>query len=131
MNQSEFEIQLMGKLLCGNDPVLEGLRHQYDNSTLESRKFTGVGFFTHFKVNVSILPVASGKTFQIGDVDAHVDNIVDAIGFVLFVEKGYLSTLEGYTLLADKWPNDYSKVALFYDGPDGKRDFEKLKSNWE
>lgn len=130
MEHEEFEKKLMEMLLKGQDPVLGGLRKQYSDSLIESSRFTGAGFFTHFKVKTGTTPVAGGKTFQIGDMHASFNDIKVAFGFILFIEKGYLSFLEGYTLSSDVWPDDYSDVILSYDGPNGKRDFEKLKQNW-
>jgi hypothetical protein len=130
MNHIEFEKILMDKLLAGDDPVLEGLRNQHHNSVVESRKFTGAGFYTHFKLKKCVNAVTEGKSFQIGDVDASLKEILEAFGFILFIEKGYLSVLEGYTLSSDCWPDDYSGVLLKYDGLNGIRDFDKLKMKW-
>ncbi len=130
MDHLEFEKKLMETLLAGDDPTLEGLRHQYLNSNVKKRQFTGAGFFTNFSVKDGIEPVAKGKTFQIDDIDASMGSAEGAIGFILFVEKGYLSMLEGYTLSSDVWPDDYSDVSLVYLGPGGKRDLEKLKAEW-
>lgn len=130
MEHSEFEKNLMEMLLDGDDPVLKGLKNQYGNSVIESRKFTGAGFFTHFKVAGGIEAVAQGKNFQIGDMHASFDGIKAAFGFILFVEKGYLTMLEGYTLSSDVWPDNYSGVTLLNNGPEGKRDMERLKYKW-
>ena len=74
--------------------------------------------------------MASGKTFQITDMFAGVGTIKNALGFILFVKNGYLLMLEGYTITSI-WPEDYSKVTLFYDGPNRNRDFNKLMLKWE
>jgi hypothetical protein len=58
------------------------------------------------------------------------NEIKEAFGFVLFIENGYLSFLEGYTLSSDIWPDEYSNVMLVYNGPGGTRDIEKLKTKW-
>jgi hypothetical protein len=130
MNQIEFEKLLMEKLLAGDDPVLGGLRDQFQNSIIESRKFTGAGFFSYFNVNIGIGPVADGKTFQIGGVHASFNQIKEAFGFVLFVKHGYLSMLEGYTLTSENWPSEYSNVILKYNGSKEKRDLDELRAKW-
>ncbi len=130
MDHIEFEKKLMEMLLRGSDDVLVGLRNQYCNSNIESRRFTGAGFLTHFKVKAGIGPAADGRTFQIGDVNAIINGVKNQIGFVLFIKNGYLSMLEGYTLSADFWPSDYSNLLLVYDTPEGKRDYKKLKKCW-
>jgi hypothetical protein len=135
MNHAEFEKKLIEMLLAGDDLVLKGLRNQYLNSKVESREFTGAGFYTDFKTESNIPPVAKGKSFQIGDVFASMGNIKAAFGFILFIEKGYLSLLEGYTLSSDVWPNEYSNILLDYhwigDRLENQRDFEKLRAKWK
>ena len=130
MNHEDFEKKLMEMLLDGDDLVLEELRNQYHNSIIESRKFTGAGFFTHFKVKKGIPPVAEGKSFQIRDIRVTADSVTGAFGFILFINEGYLSMLEGYTLSTEVWPEDYSNVVLSYFGLRGLRDLEKLKKKW-
>ncbi len=130
MEHTDFERQVMAKLLAGDDPVLEALRHQYSNSTVESTEFTGAGFYTKFKVKSGIPAAAGEKTFRIGDVHGDTVDIKEAIGFVLFVKNGYLSMLEGYTLASDIWPNEYENVILQYNGIGKGRDLESLKAKW-
>ena len=130
MNHEKFEKKLMDMFLDGNEPVLEELRDQYKNSIVESRKFTGAGFFTHFKVDKGISPLAGRKSFQISDIDVTSDSVKGAFGFILFINEGYLSMLEGYTLSTEVWPEDYSNIVLSYFGSGGARDLEKLKKRW-
>lgn len=128
MNHEEFEKKLMEMLLAGDDPVLEGLRFQYRESTVEPATFTGAGFYTHFKIKPGVAPVAGGKTFQIGDINASFGDVSEAFGFILFIKNGYLLMLEGYTLSYDTWPGDYANVTLVYN--DGKRELQKLRASW-
>ena len=130
MKQLEFEKKLMVMLLAGDDPILEGLRYQYDHSVVESRKFTGAGFFTHFKIKNGNIPVANAKSFQITDVGVTLNGVKNAIGVVLFIENGFLSFLEGYTMVLDFWPEQYSNVVLEYIYEGGKRDLAELKAKW-
>lgn len=130
MNHTDFEQQVMDKLLAGDYPILEELRCQYLNATVESREFTGAGFYTNFKIKSEIPPIAGEMTFQIGDMHADFGDVKEAIGFVLFVMKGYLSMLEGYTLASDVWPSDYSNIVLQYNGVEGRRDVAKLMAKW-
>ena len=127
MDHIEFEMSLMDMLLAGDNEILEGLRHQYKNSTVKTREFTGAGFYTDYLISKGIASVAEGKTFQFGDIYASYENIEVAFCFVLFVNKGYLSILEGYTLMEKTWPDEYSKVILKYKGVGGKRNLEELK----
>lgn len=128
MNHFEFETKLLDILLAGENKTLKGLRLQLNNSTIISREFTGAGFFSSFSVKKGIPDVFQGKSFQISDVHASYKNIENAFGFVLFIKKGYLSTLEGYTLLVSKWPKEYSSVILKYIGDMRERDLKQFEN---
>ena len=130
MNHEELEKKLMEMLLSGDDIVLEELRIQYNNSVVESREFTGVGFFTNFNIIPGILPLANSKNFVFGDINATIEGTKNSLGFILFVRDGYISMLEGYTYGSDKWPDNYSNLVISYFGPEGKRDLQKLREKW-
>ena len=120
----------MEMLLAGDDPVLEGLRNQYLNFKVKSRRFTGAGFYTSYRIPTGIPSVAGGRNFDFSDVSASQGSIDPAMGFVLFVRDGYLATLEGYTFLLDEWPSDYVNITLYYAETGGPRDLKKLRARW-
>jgi hypothetical protein len=130
MNQEKLEQKLMDMFLSGNEPILETLRTQYKNSTINSREFTGVGFYTHYLVNPKTAISTNKKSFELTDITATISKMEDALGFVLFVRDGYISWLEGYTIALDFWPTDYSDVNLIYNYPEGKRDLNILQKRW-
>ncbi len=67
---------------------------------------------------------------SVGDMNGCVDGVNGELGFVLFITNGFIDFLEGYSTTLDIWPND-KEIELLYDGANGKRDYEKLKSSWE
>ncbi len=127
MDHNIFQRNVMEMLLAGDDPILEGLRNQYENSSVTSTEFTGVGFFTSFRVRAGIPWVAAGKSFSFGDVFGNWEDLENSSGFVLFVEDGYLSQLEGYMFVSNSWPSEYSGVVLTYADHGGTRDLEKFR----
>ncbi len=112
--QEKLENRIMEKLLVSFHPVAVILRNQYQNSEINSREFTGAGFFTHFSVKNGI-DAAPKKSFEIGGVYADIGRIKDAIGFVLFIRDGYIDWLEGYTLSVNSWPDTYKHIKLKVD----------------
>ena len=119
--------KLLEKLLQGENLILQELRSQYKNSTV-SIEFTGVGFFTDFNVH-NCKPIANGKYFQIGDINAFIDGDDSKIGFILFIKNGFLSLLEGYTISLNEWPEEYNNIVLKYNDND-IRDLEELRKIW-
>jgi hypothetical protein len=130
MEHIELEQKVMDMLLDGDDNVLRELRNQFLNSKVDYRDFTGVGFFTGYRIKEDIRSVLNGKNFEIDDVIALHDTLEFPLGFVLFIRKGYLSTLEGYTFGDETWPNDFTNVILKYNTSDGKRDLQELRLAW-
>lgn len=115
MTHIEFEKILMNILLNGDNEILKKLRKQYELSEVISREISNYGFFTMFKIPENMDLGISNFKFHIGDIDGKVNDIDYAIGFILFIENGYISMLEGYCNVMDEWPKDYSKIVLSRD----------------
>jgi hypothetical protein len=130
MKHEDFQKKAMQMLLAGSDEVLRGLRDQYANATSQPVEFTGAGFYTNFFVKSGTPPVADGKTFQIDDVEVILNGKRSAVGIILFVNDGILSMLEGYTLTAEEWPNEYKKIEFTYRGNANTRDISTLRKIW-
>jgi hypothetical protein len=129
MNHDEFEHKLMNMLLAGDDEMLMKLQKQYQSATIVSREISDVGFFTKYAIPQRNDLHIDRKSFAFGDVDGMVDGKEGAVGFVLFVDNGYISVLEGYTCVIDKWPQSYDEIMLvYYSGEE--RDFTRLKKQW-
>jgi hypothetical protein len=115
-----FERAVLEKLLDGNNPVLAALRAQLDSAEVSSRKLTGVGFFTHLKVDRSVERAPTPRPrIQILYVGAEISGLKRGASFVLFVTDGYLDVLEGFSY-DEPWPPLISEFSLFYEGPRAK-----------
>lgn len=115
-----MERQVMDYFLRGDDPTLAMLREQSAVAVVAERRFTGVGFFTRFKVPISAPRLPSRCRLVVSDVYAEVTNLEFGAGFVLFVEDGALDTLEGY-IFEDAWPGDTKLKRVYYQKPKGGR----------
>ena len=123
---TDLERAVLEKLLDGEHPVLQALRAQLEVSEVSARTFTGVGFFTTFKVPPQA-PAAPVKAASLafGDVVATIPGVQHGAGFVLFIKDGRLDTLEGYTYDED-WPESIPAFELDYVGSTGTRDLSAL-----
>lgn len=120
---TELEREVLNKLLEGDHPLLMQLRKELSICRVSRRELTGAGFYTHFDVDVT-----SGATdikLRFGDVIAEISGMVHGAGFVLYVENGRLSMLEGYGY-DDPWPSTITGFTLKYSAGD-KRDWVALK----
>jgi hypothetical protein len=100
----------MSKLSKLEDAVLRAIAAQYPdaNSAIDAqrsvarvtgRNNTGAGFYTTFAVAQScpVVTVAS----PIGNVTARVQGLNHGMGFILWLQNGRLSKLEGYSFEED------------------------------
>jgi hypothetical protein len=123
MDLSELEHAVLTKLLAGEHPLLDLLRRQLAKCRVTQRELTGHGFFAHLDVG-DVLPVADMKVI-LDDVVAEIEGMPEGAGFVLYVEHGRLSMLEGYGY-DDPWPTTISTYTLRYRTGE-ERDWDGLR----
>jgi len=119
---------VMKLLLDGDLPVLEVLRQQYAASSIRSREFSGVGFFSHFAVPKDVA-ASSPPDFELGDVGLELRGVRNGAGVLLFVRHGYLQLLEGFTY-DDPWPENPEVEDLHYlvTGSSGSSERSRTRS---
>lgn len=109
---NDFERAVIEKLLTGENPIFTILREQARIAYPRSREYTGAGFFLYFSVPANA-PFLAVKDFFFGDVNAMIDGLQYGAGFVLFIRKGCLDVLEGYSY-DEPWPKEIHKFKLTY-----------------
>jgi len=72
----------------------EALKVQLATATLLSRKNTGVGFYTDFRVE-RCCPI-TGDRMRYGPA-AKIEGLHLGMGFILWLSEGYADSLEGYS----------------------------------
>jgi hypothetical protein len=126
MNEmTNLERDVLDMLLAGDDRTLQALRKQLPSCAVQKRENTGVGFFTYFDTGDSD-PVDS-INLRFGDVIGDIEGLQEGAGFVLYVEKGRLTMLEGYSY-GEQWPESIVKYKLIYHTSNGARDWLKLRA---
>ncbi len=108
---TDLETAILEKLLDGQHPVLRALRQQLPRLTVASRELTGVGFYTTF--DVLVRSDALPDKLMLGDVEASLEGTRHGAGFVLYVNSGALTMLEGYTY-DEPWPLEVRAFSLRY-----------------
>lgn len=115
---SEIESAVLDKLLEGDLLELKCLRAQVARLHVTNREFTGVGFFTEFAHPPDVVRLQSKKHIRFGDVLADIDKLNHGAGFVLFVDNGVITMLEGYSTANEPWPNSIEHFSLRYWPPE-------------
>ena len=108
----EFEQAVMQKMLEEETAMNTALREQYRRAHIESREFTGVGFFTNFKIPDDAPRVLNFTDYGYGDVIVNINNHHDFGGFVIFIQDGIMLCLEGYTF-TESWPEVIKSYKLY------------------
>lgn len=122
-----LEAAVLEKLLTDEHKVLRGLRDQLSNARVKSREMSGAGFFTEFEWPGDVEPVAgASRCIRFGDVHAELEGLEHGAGFVLFVDDGVVTMLEGYSY-ASVWPEEETLTSLRYHPT--PRDFADL--DWD
>ncbi len=125
---TDLENTIIDALLAGDDPILTRLRKQYVASSVESRDFTGVGFFTHFSVSENV-PRVEPRSFHIGDIQLEVTGVNGGALALLFIREGTIDFLEVATYVGE-WPNKPKLVSISYHSrkPGSEDDFVLSKN---
>ncbi|MDD6734608.1 MAG: hypothetical protein PUE21_08740 [Lachnospiraceae bacterium] len=129
MRHEELIKEVMDRLLSGPNELVGQLKDQYNSLKVISVEDTGAGFYVDFGKKNEDLEALDNNTFlpsfQIGDVYGNIKGTPTAVGFILFINDGFIKMLEAYTIMVDSWPNDRD-IELIYDT--GKeRNVEVLK----
>jgi hypothetical protein len=112
MNEmTDFERAVLLKLLAGKLPLLEQLRSQIPLCRVTSREMTRSGFY--LDLDVGQVPVNLDLTVRFGDVSANIEGLKYGAGFVLFVDHGCLTMLEGFSY-EEPWPDTITAFQLSY-----------------
>jgi len=112
MEQEIFEKIVMDKILDFNEEPFITLKKQYLSSTINSREFTGRGFFTEFSIPDEL--AVKGMGGLVRDVIAKFEDSDMIYLFILFINDGKIDCLEGVTGFG-AWEYNYDKAILQYD----------------
>lgn len=128
----------MGFLLAGTGEhyhFLRQLKNQLDNSEIIDERYTGVGYYIDFKINDASLRIDEYKqNVAFGDLTADSDD--GLVGFVLYVDDGYISSLEAYTFGQSDWVPKKPYTNYRFTGKENEtadpedRDWEELVEKW-
>ena len=120
-----LESAVVAKLLDGDHPLLTMLRQQVPLLSVKAREFTGGGFFTEFAISGAMRAQLPFGKVCFGDVEARIPGLQHGAGFLLYVDEGLISMLEGYSY-EEAWPEDIRHFSLNYLRADRAAELAKL-----
>jgi hypothetical protein len=108
-----LEWQVLAKFLEGEEPALAVLRQQLGHLVVTSRESSSAGFFTHFRIAGEAPGLTPAVSSQLNDVFFRTPKLKNGGGVVLWIAKGYLEMLEGYTF-DEPWAEPMTEFSLYY-----------------
>jgi len=107
---SKFEQDAI-RAICASDARRDVFLAQLASAKCKSREYTGVGLYTNLVVCPDA-PKLDESRWKIEDMPtghAEHPDVPAGIGFILWLENGYIECLESYTY-DGRWPDDESLI---------------------
>jgi hypothetical protein len=91
------------------------LRKQLAHAVVAKREFSGVGFFTYFTIPADAPVRRDLAQAVIQDIVADIPGVEHGASFMLFIQDGVLSFLEGVASSGD-WPQEVHGFRVYRPG---------------
>ncbi len=84
--------------------------------TVSRRDYTGRGFFTYLDRSELLHVGSQTESYIWGEVAGKVNTSV-ITGYLIYIENGYVATIEGFSYGDNEWPQTIEEIELYpYDG---------------
>jgi hypothetical protein len=112
MKASNLEKVIITRFL--EDPAVKPVKRSIDFESVDvvGREFTGVGFVTDFRRAEEMRLFGDDSSMRWGRVGAWLNVSRVETGYIVYVDGGYLTAMEGYTYGED-WPAEVEQVELY------------------
>lgn len=112
MKTSALEKAVIGRML--SDRELEPARStvDFDKVSVSSREYTGLGFLTELESAEELKLFKDGVSLRWGNVGARLNASRQETGYLVYVDNGYVTAVEGYTY-GDDWPDQVEQIELY------------------
>lgn len=98
-----LEKEVLAAFTAPEGEPFESIRQQLACAEVVRREFTGVGFFTDFRIPPDAPVRHDLPDMTLGDVAADFPGLQHGAGFLLFIREGVVSMLEGFSY-DEPWP---------------------------
>jgi hypothetical protein len=85
----------------------------FDDVVVTERRHTGVGFFTDLAASEAVTLFTRGTSLRWGNVSARLNADRVDVGFVVFVDDGVVTTIEGHLWGGDEWPERVDEFEVY------------------
>lgn len=112
MKATELEKLVIGRMLA--DSELQPVKQTVNFDAVEAvdRELTGAGFLTEFGRSEEMKLFDTGVSLRWGKVGARLNSSKVETGYLVYVDDGYVTTIEGYTY-GEEWPDKVEEIELY------------------
>lgn len=113
MKASELEKAVIERMLTDGElaPISRSIIN-FNVVTVSDREFTGAGFLTEFERSEELKLFGLGVSLRWGKVGARLGASKVETGYLVYVDDGYITAIEGYTY-GDEWPGQVEQMELY------------------
>lgn len=112
MKLTDIEESVLGHMLADNTlPPRRGELHA-EAVVVVDREFTAVGFLTELQRSPQLKLFDDEVSMRWGGVGARLNAAKIETGYLVYVDTGYVTAIEGYTY-GDEWPAKVEQVEFY------------------
>lgn len=113
MHVNDLEKALVEKLL--EDPVQRPTRKSlhWNAINVKSRSMSGVGFLTEFEPSAELKLFDEKTSLRWGEVGARLNAVRIETGYLVYVDGGQITAVEGFTYSGQEWPSQVDTIEWY------------------
>ena len=112
MKITELEKIVIERMLVDRTLKPVKLAVDFDRVSIRDREFTGAGFLTEFERSEELKLFDDKTSLRWGKVGARLNASEIETGYLIYVDDGFLTTIEGYTY-GEEWPHQIEQIDLY------------------
>ena len=112
MKITELEKIVIERMLVDRTLKPLKLAVDFDRVSIRDREFTGAGFLTEFERSEELKLFDDKTSLRWGKVGARLNASELETGYLIYVDDGFLTTIEGYTY-GEEWPHQIEQIDLY------------------
>jgi hypothetical protein len=112
MKITELEKIVIERMLVDRTLKPLKLAVDFDRVSIRDREFTGAGFLTEFERSEELKLFDDKTSLRWGKVGARLNASEIETGYLIYVDDGFLTTIEGYTY-GEEWPHQIEQIDLY------------------
>lgn len=112
MKPNELEIAVLRSFLADREQHPAAFPASLDSLNVTDRALTGAGFLTEFERSRELKWFQDGVSMRWGNVGARLNAPRLETGYLVYVDDGYVTAVEGYTY-GDPWPEHVDSIEVY------------------